>query len=64
MRRHALALLLLMLFAGAPMAQAEQAIVSLSADHIEIDSNFTGTELTVFGGIEREADGPKRNGPL
>jgi uncharacterized protein (TIGR02186 family) len=57
-------ILALALFLGhAPMAQAEKLVVAFSSDHIAIDSNFTGAELTVFGGIEREADSPKRNGP-
>jgi len=40
--------------AAAP-ARAEQLIVALSAEEVRITSNFTGTSITVFGAIERDA---------
>jgi uncharacterized protein (TIGR02186 family) len=61
MRAQALALALLL--SGVPTAEAEKLVVAFSSDHIAIDSNFTGAELTVFGGIEREANSPQRDGP-
>jgi uncharacterized protein (TIGR02186 family) len=36
-------------------ARAEQLIVALSAEEVRITSNFTGTSITVFGAIERDA---------
>jgi uncharacterized protein (TIGR02186 family) len=41
-------------FATAPV-RAEQLIVALSAEEVRITSNFTGTSITVFGAIERDA---------
>jgi uncharacterized protein (TIGR02186 family) len=40
--------------ASAP-ARAEQLIVALSTEEVRITSNFTGTSITVFGAIERDA---------
>lgn len=40
--------------AAAPV-RAEQLIVALSAEEVRITSNFTGTSITVFGAIERDA---------
>lgn len=36
-------------------ARAEQLITSLSTESVKITSNFTGTEIVVFGSIERDA---------
>lgn len=36
-------------------ALSEQLITSLSQDSVKITSNFTGTEIVVFGSIERDA---------
>ncbi len=58
-----LALALLFFFCHAQIAWAEKLTVAFSSDHIAIGSDFTGAELTVFGGIERAAEDPKRNGP-
>lgn len=49
-----LALLALLLLAAAP-ARAEQLVTALSHDRVSISSNFTGTEIVVFGTIERDA---------
>lgn len=40
---------------AATEARAEQLIVALSAEEVRITSNFTGTSITVFGAIERDA---------
>lgn len=53
MRRAALALL-----AGLSVsaeARGETLIVTLSTGEVQINSNFTGTAVTVFGAIERDA---------
>jgi uncharacterized protein (TIGR02186 family) len=60
---RALALTLLLFFCHAQIAWAEKLTVAFSSDHIAIGSDFTGAELTVFGGIERGAEDPKRTGP-
>ncbi len=57
------ALALLVLLCTASVAQAEKLIVSFSSDHIAIDSNFAGAELTAFGTVEREPESPVRSGP-
>ena len=54
MRRAGLHLLLLAaLVAGTqPLAAAERLVVSLSTHRVLISSNFTGTDLVLFGAIE------------
>lgn len=42
-------------FAAAPAAHAENVIAALSEKVVEIRSNFVGTELVLFGSIERDA---------
>lgn len=49
MRRMLLALLLLL----AVPAQAEDLVSGISQDTIQITSNYTGTDIVVFGAIER-----------
>ena len=46
--------LVLAALAAAGPARADRIIASLSADHVRIASNFTGTELVLFGVIERD----------
>lgn len=36
-------------------AKAEELIVALSSEEVKITSNFTGTGITVFGAVERDA---------
>lgn len=55
MRRLALLLSLAALCLGLSPARAEKLIVALSAEEVRITSNFTGTSITVFGAIERDA---------
>jgi uncharacterized protein (TIGR02186 family) len=43
------------LLAAAPTARAENLISALSADRVNIESNFTGTRIVVFGEIARDA---------
>jgi uncharacterized protein (TIGR02186 family) len=44
-------------------AAAERLVTSLSAHQVLISSNFTGTELVLFGSIERDAATiPRRGG--
>lgn len=43
-------------------AAAEQLVVALSTDHVKISSSFTGTGVTVFGAIERDAATISRGG--
>ncbi|WP_040485142.1 TIGR02186 family protein [Lutibaculum baratangense] len=51
-----LALLLLMLAAAAVPARAERVVAGLSDTVVNIQSNFVGTELTLFGVIQRDAN--------
>ncbi|MXN65928.1 hypothetical protein GR183_13525 [Stappia sp. GBMRC 2046] len=43
------------LLACASAAKAESLIAALSSDKVKIESNFTGTEIVVFGEIARDA---------
>lgn len=43
-------------------ARAEDLVVALSTDHVKISSSFTGTGVTVFGAIERDAATVSRGG--
>ena len=54
-RRHAIAALALALGAAAPVsAFADHLVVSLSTHRVQINSSFVGTELVLFGSIERD----------
>lgn len=44
-------------------ARAERVVVSLSENHIEIGSNYTGTQLALFGIIEQDDQHLVRTGP-
>jgi uncharacterized protein (TIGR02186 family) len=52
---RALGLLLLLLLALPAPARAESLITSLSNHRVLINSNYTGTQIAVFGAIERDA---------
>ena len=43
-------------------AQAEQVVMAVSSERVAINSNFSGTELTVFGSIERDSSSVSRAG--
>ena len=47
--------LLLLLLCGLSPARAESLITSLSNHRVLINSNYTGTQIAVFGAIERDA---------
>jgi uncharacterized protein (TIGR02186 family) len=49
------ALLLALAFFTAPAMAEESLTAGLSQDYLQITSNFTGTELTVFGAVENPA---------
>jgi hypothetical protein len=51
MRRWLLALLLI----ATPATAAEDVVSGLSQDQIEINSSYTGSDIVVFGTIERPA---------
>jgi uncharacterized protein (TIGR02186 family) len=51
-----------LLFAGLAPAAAERLVTSLSTHQVMISSNFTGTELVLFGSIERDAATVTRRG--
>ena len=51
-RRGLLSVIIVAALALAPPATAERLIVSLSTHRVLINSNFTGTELVLFGAIE------------
>lgn len=44
-------------------ARTEQLVAAVSSSVVRITSNFTGTEITVFGAIERDAATISRQGP-
>ena len=46
---------LVLVLAGAGPAVAEKLTVALSTPEVTINSNFTGTTVTVFGVIDRDA---------
>ena len=50
------ALLLLGLLLGASPASAEQLVSGISQDLIQITSNYTGSDIVVFGAIEGAPD--------
>jgi uncharacterized protein (TIGR02186 family) len=54
------ALLLLFLFCCAP-ARAEDLVSGISQDIIQITSNYTGTDIVVFGAIERPQNAQGRD---
>lgn len=63
MTRNIAALLVLAAAAGtATGARAERLITSLSTHQIMITSNFTGTEVVLFGSVERDAATVARRG--
>lgn len=51
-----------LLIAGLAPAAAERLVTSLSTHQVMISSNFTGTELVLFGSIERDAATVPRRG--
>ena len=60
MRRGALILAAVAL-AAAPALASEDLVSGLSQDTVEITSNYTGTDIVVFGDIEHPEDtGPRR----
>ena len=61
MRRLSIATLALL--ALTPAAWAEKLTVAVSTPEIQINSNFTGTNVTVFGVIERDAGTVARAAP-
>lgn len=63
MRGRALLAALAALLALAGTARAEKLTVALSTPDIQINSNFTGTNVTIFGVIERDAGTVARNAP-
>jgi uncharacterized protein (TIGR02186 family) len=48
--------------AATPVAAAERLVSSLSSHVIRITPNFIGTQLVLFGIVERDAEGPHRRG--
>lgn len=64
MRKASVALALSAVLMGAPAgpAAAERLITSLSTHQVMITSSFTGTELVLFGSIERDAATVPRRG--
>lgn len=59
---HILAGLIALSLAGATPAVAERLVTSLSTHQVLISSNFTGTELVLFGSVERDAATVPRRG--
>ena len=63
MKRAAALLAMALALAGGTAAQAEKLTVALSTPSIQINSNFTGTNVTIFGVIERDAGTVARAAP-
>jgi len=62
MRRWLLALVMLATpAAAAPVLAAEDIVSGLSQDQIEINSSYTGSDIVVFGTIERPSIAPGRD---
>lgn len=59
--RRTLAIAALLVLAALP-ARAERLVSSLSSHQVLITSNFTGTELVLFGSVERDAATVARRG--
>ena len=57
-----LALTLAALVAFGPAARAEALITSLSTHRLQITSNFVGSEIVLFGSIERDSQTVARSG--
>ena len=55
-------LLIAMSMTGVVPATAERLVTSLSTHQVMISSNFTGTELVLFGSVERDAATVPRRG--
>ncbi len=58
----ALALAAIVLLAAAGTGRAERLVVSLSANQVAIGSNYTGTQLVLFGVVEPDAQSTGRAG--
>jgi uncharacterized protein (TIGR02186 family) len=54
---RSLAALLALLFLAVPAGAEESLIAGVSQDVVQITSNYTGTDLTVFGAIEQPPEG-------
>ena len=62
--RRVVLLLALLAVALTPMgARAESLVAALSSTKVFITSNFTGTEIAVFGAVEQDAGTISRQGP-
>ena len=51
--------LLVLLFAFALPAQAEQVVAELSQTRVSITANFDGSSIWVFGAVKRDAPAPE-----
>jgi uncharacterized protein (TIGR02186 family) len=56
-RPHALMLLAAAITGAAPTAAAERLVTSLSEHRVMVTSSFNGSEVVLFGGIERDTGG-------
>ena len=61
MKRLAHALATVFASAMVPAAAAEDLVSGLSQDTVEITSNYTGTDIVVFGAIEHAEDGGRND---
>ena len=57
------ALLAIAMAASASPARSEALVSMLSTNAVEITSNYTGTEIAIFGAIERDASTVSRGAP-
>ena len=58
MTRFACLVVLVTITAAAGTARAERLTIAVSTQDVKISSNFTGTEITLFGVIERDQPAP------
>jgi uncharacterized protein (TIGR02186 family) len=62
-RRLYIALVAALACLAGPAARAESLVAALSSSKVFITSNFTGTEIAVFGAVEQDAGTISRQGP-
>jgi len=58
----ALGALALVILTGATAARCERLVISLTSPRVLISSSFTGVDLVLFGGVERDPGSPARRG--
>jgi uncharacterized protein (TIGR02186 family) len=57
------AIVFALLVAGTAQASAERLIVTISRHQVRVNSSFDGTQIVLFGSVERDAQTIQRRGP-